>query len=296
MEYDVFICYSRRDSNIAEHICDTFDANGIKYYIDRKMQIGSVFTTSIAEAISASRLFLFLVSGNSTASFYVQCELHFACKRFSSNFILPYIIDNAAIPDGIDLMLSPLNQLNILEHPVNTVLVNHVKKLLDPAQTKIEQEQSISLPSEFAMAGMKFFSENKFDEAFVNFTIAAEQGHVQSQYQLGVCYELGYGTPRNMTMAANNYRKAAESGNTEAQAKIAQLCFEGYYIPRNDGEAFRFFKLAADKGNCDAQVGLARCYELGRGVSQSISSARFWYSAAALQGDSKAMGKLKSLK
>lgn len=296
MEYDVFICYSRRDSAIAEQICSALDAHKITYYIDRKMQIGSEFSDRLAEAISASRLFLFLVSENSTSSFYVKCELHYANKRIAQEFILPYLIDTKPIPAGIDFLLSPLNQFNIFEHPVQSTLINHITNLLRSEQAQDDEPDDIPFPSEFAIQGMKMFSENKFEEAFVNFTIAAEQGHIQSQYQLGVCYEMGHGAPRNMMMAARNYRKAAESGHPDAQARLAELLFDGYYVPGDYGEAVRFFRLAAEKGNREAQAGLARCYEFGRGVAQSIKNARFWYSAAALQGDAKAMQKLKSLK
>lgn len=296
MDYDVFICYSRRDSEVAEQICGAFDAIGIRYYIDRKMQIGSEFSDRLAKAISASKLFLFLVSENSTTSFYVKCELHYAYKRIPQEYILPYILDNKPIPEGIDLLLSPLNQFDLLRHPVRPTLVNHIKSLIAADLTGEEDHEEITFPSEFAMQGMKMFSENKFEEAFVNFTIAAEQGHVQSQYQLGVCYEMGHGAPRNMTMAARNYRKAADAGHPEAQARLAELLFDGYYVPGDYGEAVRLFKLAAEKGNRDAQAGLARCYELGRGVPQSIKNARFWYSAAAVQGDACSMQKLKSLK
>lgn len=296
MIYDVFICYSRRDSSIADEICKVFDAQGIKYYIDRKMQIGSEFTDHLADAISASRMFLFLVSENSTSSFYVKCELHYANKRISHNFILPYLIDSKPVPPGIDLMLSPLNQLNIYEHPIHSDLIDHIKNLLETDFVDGKDTAGMPFPMEFAMQGMRSFSENRFEEAFIDFTIAAEQGHIQSQYQLGVCYEMGHGAPRNMTMAARNYRKAAENGHPEAQAKLARLLFDGYYIPCDYGEAVRFFKLAAEKGNREAQAGLAQCYESGRGVAQSIKNARYWYSAAALQGDADAMRKLRTLK
>ncbi len=297
MEYDVFICYSRSDSAIAEQICDEFDANGIKYYIDRKMQVGSEFTDQLAKVISGSRLFLFLVSEHSTSSFWVKCELHYALTtRLSEDFVLPYIIDEKPISDGVRLMISPLNQFNIFQHPIQPSLINNVRGLLKSQSPQEKGHAATPCPSEFAIQGMKMFSENKFEEAFVNFTIAAEQGHTQSQYLLGVCYEKGHGAPRNMMMAARNYRKAAESGHPEAQARLGELLYDGYYVAGDYGEAVRFFRLAADKGNRDAQVGLARCYECGLGVAQSIRNARIWYSAAALQGNAEAMRKLKSLK
>ena len=45
---------------------------------------------------------------------------------------------------------------------------------------------------------------------------AAEQGHAQAQFNLGVCYALGNGVPQSYTEAVKWFRKAAEQGQAEA--------------------------------------------------------------------------------
>ncbi|MCH5174570.1 MAG: toll/interleukin-1 receptor domain-containing protein [Prevotellaceae bacterium] len=37
MNYDVFISYSRKDTEVAEKICFALDKYGISYFIDRKV-------------------------------------------------------------------------------------------------------------------------------------------------------------------------------------------------------------------------------------------------------------------
>ena len=36
MQYDVFISYSRKDTAVADRICQAFDAVDISYFIDRQ--------------------------------------------------------------------------------------------------------------------------------------------------------------------------------------------------------------------------------------------------------------------
>lgn len=42
MTYKVFISYSRKDSRIADRICEELDKAGITYFIDREAIKGSV--------------------------------------------------------------------------------------------------------------------------------------------------------------------------------------------------------------------------------------------------------------
>lgn len=298
MNYDVFICYSRKDFQIADQICNVLDKAGISYYIDRKMEIGSEFTERLAEAISSSKLFLFLVSSASTASFYVKCELHYAYKRMAHANILPYLIDGCRVPDGIDFMIAPLNQLNISQHPIEGTLLSHIKSLLGsathiaPQQLHDDSDDAI----DFADEAARLLALGRYDDAFANLTIAAESGHVPAQYMLATCYEHGHGAPRNMSLAARFYLRAAEAGHTEAQLRIGRMYFDGAYVPQDFGQAVCYYRLASEAGNPDAQVALARCYEEGRGVPQSIKRARQWYCAAAMQGHSIAVARLKRIK
>ncbi|MCL2103529.1 MAG: hypothetical protein FWH21_00505, partial [Kiritimatiellaeota bacterium] len=52
---------------------------------------------------------------------------------------------------------------------------------------------------------------------------SAEQGHALSQYDLGQCYEKGWGVERNMALAAEWYTKAAAQGNEYAIKRLNEL-------------------------------------------------------------------------
>lgn len=62
-KYDVFISYSRKDTDVADRICRAFDEEGISYFIDRQgIGGGMEFPAVLAKAIKESVVFLFLAS------------------------------------------------------------------------------------------------------------------------------------------------------------------------------------------------------------------------------------------
>jgi TPR repeat protein len=46
---------------------------------------------------------------------------------------------------------------------------------------------------------------------------AAKQGHAGAQYDLGICYEDGYGVGKNKRKAVEWMRKSAEQGEEKAK-------------------------------------------------------------------------------
>ena len=52
----------------------------------------------------------------------------------------------------------------------------------------------------------------------------AEEGDMESQFQLGRCYAFGTGTDKNGKQAALWFRKAAEQGHAKAQYNIGGDC------------------------------------------------------------------------
>lgn len=132
MKYDVFISYSRRDTDIANKICEAFDKVNITYFIDRKGIGGAYeFPEILANAILDSKLFLYLASHNSYNSKFTNSEVIFAFNKKEKNCVLPYIIDGSELPISQTLIFSAINWRNIKEHPINTVLVSDILALLN---------------------------------------------------------------------------------------------------------------------------------------------------------------------
>ena len=131
MMFDVFISYSRKDSVIADRICEAFDQAGISYFIDRQEIVGGEeFTEKLANAILNSKLFLFLASNNSYSSKYTKKEILYALGEKPTGSIIPYIIDGSDMPNGLRLTFSDINIRSAKNHPIN-VLVNDIKVILN---------------------------------------------------------------------------------------------------------------------------------------------------------------------
>lgn len=130
MNHDVFISYSRKDTAIADRICDAFDKAGISYFIDRQgIGGGFEFPQVLAEAIVGCRKFLFLASANSYVS-KINSEITFAFNKKDKNSILPYRIDRSEIPLDLEFIFGNINWRNIEEHPIETVLVRDILQML----------------------------------------------------------------------------------------------------------------------------------------------------------------------
>ncbi len=131
MRYDVFISYSRKDSEVANRVCAAFDCAGISYFIDRQgISGGFEFPTVIAEAIIESSVVLFLASKNSYESKFTNAELTFAFNEKPKNSVLPYIIDGTTMPAAMRFVFSNINWRTMESHPIDTILVDDVLRLL----------------------------------------------------------------------------------------------------------------------------------------------------------------------
>lgn len=91
---DVFISYSHRDKDIAEHICTVLNEYGITYWIDSKgVRHGDDFKEDIVDAIVRSDILLFISSANSNKSRNTIKEVSIA--EHSNKPILPVRIDDS---------------------------------------------------------------------------------------------------------------------------------------------------------------------------------------------------------
>lgn len=110
MEYDVFISYSRKDTEVADKIHKALEAEGINCFIDRAgISGGADFPTVLSKAITESKVMLFIASENSYKSEYTLKELTFAVSNKGSNFIFPLIVDDSSLPKNLEFLLSNIN-------------------------------------------------------------------------------------------------------------------------------------------------------------------------------------------
>ena len=101
MEIDVFISYSRRDSEQAELLCAELDKAGIKYWIDRDIYSSANFLTEICQKIMECKVVLFIASESSANSMWTQKEILYAFKHDKT--VIPYRINKFSFDTNHEL-------------------------------------------------------------------------------------------------------------------------------------------------------------------------------------------------
>ena len=119
--------------------------------------------------------------------------------------------------------------------------------------------------------------EQNFQKAFEWFTRAAEQSdHVPAQYNLGSMYSKGEGVEQNFQKAVEWWEKAAQQNLAVAQFDLGVTYAEGDWIAKDLQKAFEWFLKAAKQGHPDAQLNLAALYIQGVGVEKDLDRAKYW--------------------
>ena len=102
----VFISYSRRDSETIESIVSQLEAEGIDVWLDREdIKPGQQWRKQIVEAIDTSEAFVLNLSPDSGASDNVLKELNLAEEALEP-FILPIMLKEMKIPDTMRYQLA----------------------------------------------------------------------------------------------------------------------------------------------------------------------------------------------
>lgn len=114
---------------------------------------------------------------------------------------------------------------------------------------------------------------------------AAEQGNVETQFDLAVIFATGDGVAKDVGEAIKWYTRAAEQGNAKAQCDLASIYSHGEEIPANQQEAFKWYTRAAEQGDANGQFNLGCCYLVGEGVAKDAKQGLKWLTRAAEQGN-----------
>ncbi len=94
--------------------------------------------------------------------------------------------------------------------------------------------------------------ESKKEEFERTKRLAEGGGWIDSQYNLGRYYELGWGVEKDKNEALRWYRKAAENGGRDAQHRLASAYFDGDGVPMDYATAYFWLRLKAMDSGVDA--------------------------------------------
>lgn len=108
--YDIFISYSNKDRDIVHKYAKFLENQGYKVWYDVKGLFGGAkFAGEIADAIEASKLFVFFSSENSNKSEWTRGEI-FLAQKYKKQ-ILPVRIDDSEYERSVMIVLLPLQYI-----------------------------------------------------------------------------------------------------------------------------------------------------------------------------------------
>ena len=126
MYHDVYICYSSKDSEIANRVCEALEKSNIKCWIaPRNVEVGKDFSSQIKEAIESSKIVVLISSRNAYESHFVKEEIKYGDNIDKSIFVVN--TDGCLPPDDFELSfrnvagISDYDQQDSLKHLANSI-------------------------------------------------------------------------------------------------------------------------------------------------------------------------------
>lgn len=118
-----------------------------------------------------------------------------------------------------------------------------------------------------------------------------ERGDANSQYERGMRYLSGEGeATKNPTEALKWLELAANQGHADARYKLGILYRTGLGVLQNFEAAFQWFELAANQNHAEAQYDIGLMHKNGHSVPVDFVKAYVWLNLAAAQGHVGARG------
>jgi uncharacterized protein len=126
------------------------------------------------------------------------------------------------------------------------------------------------------------------DQESMNLLIeAGERGSVQAQRHLGACFATGdWIGEKDETKAVRWYTAAAEQGHAESQYDLGLMMLQGEGTDQNTLKGMEWLIKAAEQGNDSACELLTDIYDKGMfEVASNAESAKYWKEKCAQRGE-----------
>ncbi|KFP88218.1 Death ligand signal enhancer, partial [Apaloderma vittatum] len=203
---------------------------------------------------------------------------------------------------------------------------------LEEAAFQLQQIFRIDISIALNILGIESMRAGQFGIAYTCFKLAADRGYSKAQFNVGLCYEHGRGTEKDLekvSMASFYYCRAASSCHAMAQYRYARCLL--HHRPANEWDrhqkavtlleraavagiteaqaylgvfymrglqpkeqrGLKYLLLAAKNGDAQSRYHVGICYEKGLGVQQNLAEAMRHYWQSAAAGNRNAQERLR---
>jgi TPR repeat protein len=121
----------------------------------------------------------------------------------------------------------------------------------------------------------------------VDVLVLFSTGDAIALFNLGICYQNGFGVPKDDTQAVKWFRKAAEQGHAMAQKNLGRCYHWGRGVQLDYGEAVKWYRKAAEQNVAEAQFELGFYYlnawndeYSAQNVENNAEAIKWWRKAA----------------
>ncbi|NXW73385.1 DELE protein, partial [Hirundo rustica] len=201
---------------------------------------------------------------------------------------------------------------------------------LEEAAFQLQQIFRIDISIALNILGIESMRAGHCRAAFTCFKLAADRGYSKAQFNVGLCYEHGRGTEKDLEKAGFYYCQAASShhpmaqyryarfllqhgpgscwdrrhkavalleraagaGITEAQAYLGVFYMRG--LQPQEKRGLKYLLQAANSGDAQSRYHVGVCYEQGLGVQQDVAEALRQYRQSAAAGNAQARQRLRA--
>ncbi|XP_013908728.1 PREDICTED: death ligand signal enhancer [Thamnophis sirtalis] len=112
------------------------------------------------------------------------------------------------------------------------------EELVKEAASQVQETFQASISVASNILGLENMQAEQSKMAFCCFKMAADHNYSKAQYNVGLCYEHGRGTTKDMTKAILYYQRAAHQGHLLAQYRYVKWLFCCWYkaVMQNQNE------------------------------------------------------------
>lgn len=220
-----FISYNSEDSDRVGAIARDLHAQGLPMWYDRGLEYGDEWERQIATHIrSCKAVIMFITKGlflRETRSYvYKEYRMAKICNKKVYVVMMDKISDKD-VPEDLWGWWIDLTDLHCVMNPTANGIISALRFT---AQASADSSRLAGMGAEDLWEkGCDYYCEGNFTEAAECYRIAAENGHPDAQYCLGLCYRDGQGVPQNYAEAIKYCRLAAEQGLEEAEQTLKEL-------------------------------------------------------------------------
>lgn len=147
--------------------------------------------------------------------------------------------------------------------------------------------------------GMMYTLQGKwlwdYQEGYGWFLKAAKGGHVEAKYMAGIGKTLGRGTEKDLSGAANLFAQAAKMGHPRAQYQFGMAHLNGAGVQKDKYWGRQWIEQAAWNNHKNSQFILGALFASGVGGQSNQVEAWHWLKRADLNGHPKAEQALRTL-